>query len=79
LLNRAGGRERSPEHGSDATPQVVVLQCRSFEPFDEVSAADHVAIDTDCPVAESLAELEARVSDAIDRVPRSRRSYAGSR
>ena len=79
LLNRAGGRERSPEHGSDATPQVVVLQCRSFELFDEVSPADHVAIDTDCPVAESLAELEARVSDAIDRVPRSRRSYAGSR
>jgi aminoglycoside phosphotransferase family enzyme/predicted kinase len=66
LRERAVVREREPERGSDATWDVIKLQIESFEPLDEVPARDHLAVRTDRPIEETLDEVEAFVSVAIE-------------
>ncbi len=61
LLERGRARERAPEHGSDATWDVISEQRASFDPLDDVAAGDHLVIDTDRPVAASMAQVETRV------------------
>ena len=69
LRKRGLARERAPEHGSDATWDVIAGQRSSFEPLAEIAATDHLVIDTDRPAAASLAQLEILISDAVDRIP----------
>ena len=69
LRRRGLGREQAPELGSDATWEVISKQREMFEPLDEIPSGDHLVIHTDRPVAESLAQLEGLVSDAVDLVP----------
>lgn len=66
LKERALARERAPELGSDATWNVVRAQIEAFEPLDEVPARDRVIVYTDRPVEDSLDEVEAFASRAIE-------------
>lgn len=66
LRERAVLREREPERGSDATWDVIKLQIESFEPLDEVPARDHLVVRTDRPIEETLDEVDAFVSRAIE-------------
>jgi aminoglycoside phosphotransferase family enzyme/predicted kinase len=70
-LARAGQRLRDPRRASDATPQVVEEQLRSFEELDELPAASVLRLDTAQPLEDQLAELALAV-DACDEgcVPR---------
>jgi aminoglycoside phosphotransferase family enzyme/predicted kinase len=63
LEARALLRARDPRRVSDATVGVVRYQARTFEPFDEVPAARHVAVRSDQPVERLVAE----VAEALDR------------
>ena len=59
VAERAARRELDPERVSDATAEIAALQRAEFEPLDEVAPAEHLAMRTDRPVDELLAELEA--------------------
>jgi aminoglycoside phosphotransferase family enzyme/predicted kinase len=69
LRERAVAREAKPERGSDATWEVIRDQIEAFEPLDDVPAADHLVLRTDRPVEETLAEVEAFASRALDSSP----------
>ena len=59
VAERAARRELEPERVSDATAEIAALQRAEFEPLDEVAPRAHLALRTDRPVDELLAELEA--------------------
>lgn len=59
VAERAARRELEPERVSDATAEIAALQRAEFEPLDEVAPRAHLALRTDQPVDELLAELEA--------------------
>ena len=58
VAERAARREPDPDRVSDAT-EIAALQRAEFEPLDEVAPGAHLALRTDRPVDELLAELEA--------------------
>lgn len=57
LARRAGRRARDPGRVSDADLPVVLREQQAWEPLDEVSAAAHLALRTDRPVEEILADV----------------------
>jgi len=59
VAERAARRELDPKRVSDATAEIAALQRAEFEPLDEVTPGAHLALRTDRPVDELLAELEA--------------------
>ena len=59
VAERAARRELEPARVSDATAEIAALQRAEFEPLDEVAPGAHLALRTDRPVDELLAELEA--------------------
>jgi uncharacterized protein len=59
VAERAARRELDPERVSDATAEIAALQRAEFEPLDEVAPAAQLALRTDRPVDELVAELEA--------------------
>jgi aminoglycoside phosphotransferase family enzyme/predicted kinase len=59
LAERAAARERQSDRVSDAAGQLIDRQQREFEPLDEVSAAWHLPLRTDRPVAEIADDVEA--------------------
>ena len=56
-LARARRRMGDPQRASDATPQVVEEQFRSFEELDELPVASVLRVDTAQPLEDQLAEL----------------------
>jgi aminoglycoside phosphotransferase family enzyme/predicted kinase len=66
LEERALARVRAPERASDATWDVIRRQIEAFEPLDEVAARDHFVVRTDRPQAETVDEIDAFASRAIE-------------
>jgi aminoglycoside phosphotransferase family enzyme/predicted kinase len=66
LRERAAARELAPERGSDATWTIIEQQMESFEPLDEVPARNHLVLRTDRPLVETLDDVEAFVSRAVE-------------
>jgi aminoglycoside phosphotransferase family enzyme/predicted kinase len=62
LTARATRRAGDPDRVSDADLDIVRRQLEEAEPFDDVSAGDHVFVRTDRPVA----AIVAAISDAVD-------------
>ena len=58
VAERAARRELDPARVSDATAEIAALQRAEFEPLDEVAPCAHLAMRTDRPADEQLAELE---------------------
>jgi aminoglycoside phosphotransferase family enzyme/predicted kinase len=71
LRERAAGRARTPEHGSDATPEVVDRQLESFEPLTEVPARDYLAVRGDRPVADAAEAVDSFATRAVFAAPTS--------
>ena len=66
LRSRGAVRERAPEHASDATWPVTEAQLSAWEPLDEISSGDRLALHTDRPLEACLDELDSFVSAAVD-------------
>lgn len=62
-LARASARLQSPERISDATPHIVEVQFRRFEPLDELPSASVCALDAE----QSVREQARRLAAAVDR------------
>lgn len=58
LTRRSRERLRDPARESDAGPALALIQAATFEPLDEVPAADHIVLRTERPVAELVLEIE---------------------
>lgn len=58
LARRARERLSDPARETDAGPALALMQAATFEPLDEVPAADHVVLRTERPVADLVLELE---------------------
>jgi uncharacterized protein len=57
LADRAARRERDPRRVSDATAAVVARETESWEPLDEVPAWAHLALRTDRPLEDVIADV----------------------
>jgi uncharacterized protein len=62
-VERARRRSHLARHVSDATPEIVAEQFRSFEPLDELPTESVLALDTDQPLDAQVRE----VTQAVDR------------
>jgi hypothetical protein len=62
-LKRAEHRMRDPQRVSDASPEIVAAQHRSFEPFEEPAAACVVGLD-------ATAALEVQIEEVVGAVDR---------
>jgi predicted kinase len=65
LVERARRRERDPGRVSDATVEIVMRERHSWEPLDELSAHDHVALRTDRCVESVIADLAALLDERL--------------
>ncbi len=63
-LARAARREHDPARVSDAGPQIVAEQYRSFQPLQELAPEDVLGVDTRWPLRTQVVE----VTSAIDRL-----------
>jgi predicted kinase len=61
--DRAARRVQDSERVSDATPDIVLEQFRTFEPLDEIPASDVLALSTEPPLEGQAAD----VALAVDR------------
>jgi predicted kinase len=61
--DRAARRVQDSERVSDATPDIVLEQFRTFEPLDEIPASDVLALSTEPPLEVQAAD----VALAVDR------------
>lgn len=66
LARRAARRERDPERVSDASLEVVLRERSAWEPLEEVAPQAHVALRSDRPVEDVLADVTALLDRRID-------------
>jgi aminoglycoside phosphotransferase family enzyme/predicted kinase len=64
-LARATQRMQSSERISDATPQIVAEQFRSFQPLDELPAGDVLALDAEQTIDVQVAEVKRAVDERL--------------
>ncbi|MGO9319490.1 MAG: AAA family ATPase [Solirubrobacteraceae bacterium] len=74
-LARAARRERDPARVSDASPQIVAEQYRSFQPLEELPREDVLELDTLAP----LDTQASTVARALDRLLRARAGAGADR
>lgn len=65
IARRAAERDRTSQHISDATGQVVAREMHSWEPLDEVSAGAHLLLRADLPVELQLADVSALIDQRL--------------
>jgi predicted kinase len=66
LRERAGAREHAPEHGSDATWEIVRSQLERFEPLDEQSNGDRIVVDSGGRAGDAYDQLDRLLGRLLD-------------
>lgn len=69
LRERALRRSEAPEHGSDATWEIVQTQIKRFQFLYDVPAEDHLVVRTDRPLEQAVDEVEAFASRTVEGRP----------
>jgi hypothetical protein len=64
-LARAAQRMQSPERISDATPQIVAEQFRSFQSLDELPSGSVLALDTEQTIDVQVAEVTRAIDERL--------------
>jgi thymidylate kinase len=64
-LARAAQRMQRPERVSDATPQIVAEQFRSFQPLDELPSGSVLALDTEQTIDVQVAEVTRAIDERL--------------